>query len=189
MDKRIIKTQNNLKNTLRQMVMEKPFEKISVTELCKRAKTSRITFYTYYSDKYDLLNQCFEDIQKEAVQRYEELEAENTEHKLNISCQHFIMVLIEVMGPFVDASAQEDSKAAATLFYHFVFQNLKMFKQANADQLKTHYKADQLDAFLSYGLWGFVFADKNKYDREQTVEDAKRLIDDLLASPIFETES
>ena len=186
MDKRIIKTQNNLKKTLRQMVMEKPFEKISVTELCKRAKTSRITFYTYYSDKYDLLNQCFEDIQNEALQRYEELEAENPEHQLNIACQHFIMVLIEIMGPFVDASAQEDSKTAVTLFYHFTTQNLKMFKEANAEQLKTHYNADQLDAFLSYGLWGFVFANRDKYDRKQTVEDAKHLIDDLLASSIFE---
>jgi AcrR family transcriptional regulator len=187
MDKRIIKTQKNLKNTLRQMIMEKPFEKISVTELCKRAKTSRITFYTYYSDKYDLLNQCLEDIQKEAVARFEELEAENPEHRLNVSCQHFVMVLIEVMGPFVDTEAQKDSKAA-TLFYHFATQNLRMFKKANASQFKTHYNADQLDAFISYGLWGFVFANKDKYDREQTVEDAKRLIDDLLASPIFEKE-
>ena len=109
MDKRIIKTQKNLKNTLRQMILEKPFEKISVTEICKRANTSRITFYTYYSDKYDLLEHCFEDIQEEATARFEELEKDNPEHRLNISCQHFLMVLIEVTTPFVKASVQTEA--------------------------------------------------------------------------------
>ena len=48
MDKRILKTKRNLKQTLLSMMDEKPFEKIGVTELCNRAETSRITFYTYY---------------------------------------------------------------------------------------------------------------------------------------------
>lgn len=189
MDKRIVKTQKNLKNTLRQMVLEKPFEKISVTEICKRANTSRITFYTYYGDKYDLLEHCFEDIQEEATERFRELEQDNPDHKLNLSCQHFLMVLIEVTAPFVHSAAQTEASPAVTMYYHFILKNLKMFGKENADRLKTKYCVEQIDAFLTYGLWGFIFASGKKNDSAQTVEDAKQLIDDLLASSIFENLS
>ena len=62
-DRRIIKTKKNLKATLIGMMSEIAFEQISITELCKRAEISRITFYSHYSDKYalvdDILMICF----------------------------------------------------------------------------------------------------------------------------------
>ena len=53
-DRRVIKTKKNLKATLIEMMGEISFEQISITELCKRAEISRITFYAHYSDKYAL---------------------------------------------------------------------------------------------------------------------------------------
>ena len=44
------------------MLQDMPFERISVTELCTRADTSRITFYTHYSDKYALVDDIFMDM-------------------------------------------------------------------------------------------------------------------------------
>lgn len=46
-DRRVIKTKKNLKATLIEMMGEIPFEQISITELCKRAEISRITFFTH----------------------------------------------------------------------------------------------------------------------------------------------
>ena len=50
-DKRIRKTKSHLRQTLVSMLDEKPFEKITVKELCAASETSRITFYTHFSDK------------------------------------------------------------------------------------------------------------------------------------------
>ena len=61
-DKRIRKTKRNLKDTLVELLMEVPFEQISITELCKRADISRITFYSHYSDKYALVDEIFADM-------------------------------------------------------------------------------------------------------------------------------
>ena len=61
-DKRIRKTKKNLKSTLIKMLSELSFSQISITELCKRADTSRITFYSHYSDKYALVDEIFEDM-------------------------------------------------------------------------------------------------------------------------------
>ncbi|WP_179395885.1 TetR/AcrR family transcriptional regulator [Lacticaseibacillus absianus] len=38
---------------------EKPFEKISVGELCAQADYPRATFYNYFDDKYDLVAFCW----------------------------------------------------------------------------------------------------------------------------------
>ena len=43
-DKRIIRTKHNLKDAMIRMLSIEDFEHISVTELCKEAKVSRITF-------------------------------------------------------------------------------------------------------------------------------------------------
>ena len=61
-DRRIIKTKKNLKATLIGMMSEIAFEQISITELCKRAEISRITFYSHYSDKYALVDDIFNDM-------------------------------------------------------------------------------------------------------------------------------
>ncbi len=41
------------------LLSEKPFEKITVGELCEQAQYPRATFYNYFDDKYDLLNYCW----------------------------------------------------------------------------------------------------------------------------------
>ena len=54
-DKRIKKTKKILKQTLIDLLENKTFDQITVKELCDKSETSRITFYTHYSDKYDLV--------------------------------------------------------------------------------------------------------------------------------------
>ena len=66
MDKRIIKTKKGLREALKSLLDEKPFDKINVTEICARSQTSRVTFYTYYNDKYDLLTDLYHSLADEA---------------------------------------------------------------------------------------------------------------------------
>lgn len=44
-----------LQSGLFQLMMEVPFEKITMTQLCSRSMVPRSTFYRYFEDKYDLL--------------------------------------------------------------------------------------------------------------------------------------
>ena len=77
MDKRISKTKRNLKNTLRRLLRRKSLSSITVTELCKDAETSRITFYAHYNDKYDLANEMVRDILQDATENYDQLQRQN----------------------------------------------------------------------------------------------------------------
>ena len=54
MDARVRATRNALGDALVALMHEKPFETITVQHVLDRAKVSRSTFYTHYSDKNDL---------------------------------------------------------------------------------------------------------------------------------------
>lgn len=43
----------------KELVQEKPYKKITVSEICKRAKISRKAFYANYSDKEAIVNSLF----------------------------------------------------------------------------------------------------------------------------------
>ena len=61
-DLRIIKTKNNLYNALLELMKEKSFEEIKVSDICSKALINRSTFYSHYEDKYELLEDCIQDL-------------------------------------------------------------------------------------------------------------------------------
>lgn len=54
-DLRIIKTKKVLYMALVDLMREKTFEEIKVSEICARALVNRSTFYAHYEDKYEFL--------------------------------------------------------------------------------------------------------------------------------------
>lgn len=55
MDRKTRYTRMVLQDSLLEMMKEKPINKITIKELCERADINRTTFYSHYSDQYDLL--------------------------------------------------------------------------------------------------------------------------------------
>lgn len=54
-DLRIVKTKKVLYMALVDLMREKTFEEIKVSEICSRALVNRSTFYAHYEDKYEFL--------------------------------------------------------------------------------------------------------------------------------------
>ena len=55
-DLRILKTKKAIKDAFFDLVSEKTFEKVAVSDIADKAMINRATFYLHYQDKYDLLN-------------------------------------------------------------------------------------------------------------------------------------
>ena len=53
-DRRTLYSKKMIRESLYELMKEKPLNKISVTEICERADVNRSTFYAYYTDIYDL---------------------------------------------------------------------------------------------------------------------------------------
>ena len=54
-------TRSHIKDTFLTMLKKTPFLHIRITVLCQRAKITRATFYAYYLDIYDLVDEIMED--------------------------------------------------------------------------------------------------------------------------------
>lgn len=61
-DRRVRKTTASLREALHSLVIEKPYDEISVKELLDRANVGRSTFYTHFHDKDELLASTIADI-------------------------------------------------------------------------------------------------------------------------------
>lgn len=73
-DRRVKRTKKALRDALLSLLEKKPITEISVTELTTLADVNRATFYFYYTDLLDMLQQ----IQNEAYQSFKEVISEST---------------------------------------------------------------------------------------------------------------
>ena len=60
-DKRVLRTYDSLFNALLQLLSQKSFDDISISEICDSAEIHRATFYKHFSNKQDFLNACFRE--------------------------------------------------------------------------------------------------------------------------------
>jgi AcrR family transcriptional regulator len=70
-DRRILKTQEALKNAVLELMSKKNFDDITIQDLSDRANVSRGTIYLHYMDKYDLLDKLIETHINELRERCE----------------------------------------------------------------------------------------------------------------------
>ena len=73
-DLRILKTEEAIKNTFKDMIVEMPYEKITIKELCERALINRKTFYLHYSSIDDLLEEFQNEIAEEYFDRIKDFD-------------------------------------------------------------------------------------------------------------------
>ena len=66
-DLRIRKTKANLYKALLQVMSQKTFEEIKVTDICNVSMINRSTFYDHFSDKYELLASLLKDLNNELI--------------------------------------------------------------------------------------------------------------------------
>lgn len=71
-DLRIVKTKEALRRALLELLKEKSLDKISISEICRRAKISRGTFYLHYNQIEEVFEEFFKEITEDLVKSYKE---------------------------------------------------------------------------------------------------------------------
>ena len=67
LDLRQRKTRRLLVDALAQLLTERPFQDLSVVDICRRAMVHRTTFYAHFNDKQELLHYLLEGLEQECV--------------------------------------------------------------------------------------------------------------------------
>lgn len=86
-DLRVVKTKNTLYSTLIDLMKEKKFEEIKVSDICDHALINRSTFYSHYADKYELLADYINDLKQSLL-----FELEKNKNTLNTKEYYLEMI-------------------------------------------------------------------------------------------------
>lgn len=187
MDKRILKTKKALKSALIDLLTEQNFESIRTTAICEKAMVSRNTFYNYYSDKYELLEDCFKDYQKAFQKRFDEKqEANNPEGEVRQGFMNLADAFCDLDEKF-SAIPLLSSFDLMELYYRSMMEILQQYEDKYAWIVNPGYNLRQFNAFLVLGFWGYIHADP-KLDMNTVRHQAKKLVNDLLNSPVFRVD-
>lgn len=81
-DKRVRYTKLFLKESLIELLKEKPISRITIKELCAHAEINRATYYAHYSDQFDQLKQIEEELINGILENLNKLSAETRETDL-----------------------------------------------------------------------------------------------------------
>lgn len=187
-DKRIAKTKRNLKEAMIRMLSEEDFERISVTELCKEAKVSRITFYSHYSDKHALLDDIFNDMCSIGREDYYRRQKENNPNgelvRGYVNMLNVILDLYYARFDFFQYTNPEVNPYLASRVYGIILKAVEMHTAHVQHELK--YSAKKIAGFVCFGMLGFVNECRRGNDSlEQTKKEAQCLLEEVLRSGIL----
>lgn len=91
MDRRIQKTRQLIMNTFIDLLAEKGFEKITISDIAERANINRGTVYLHYVDKFDLLDKCIETYVEQLLHHC----ANSADTKLDVSAFQSVFEYLE----------------------------------------------------------------------------------------------
>lgn len=189
-DKRIIKTKRSLKTAMTDMLGKKDFEHISITELCRKAEISRITFYSHYNDKYALLDDIFNDMLRIGTEDYYRRQEENNpSHRLAAGYVNMLDCILELYYDrfeFFQHTNPERNPYLASRFYSIVLETVETHTLHVKKRLRIKYSPKKIAGFVCFGMLGFVNeSHREKTPLEEIKEEARGLLTDLLKSGVL----
>lgn len=189
-DKRITKTKRNIKNTVIKLLSNTQFEKITVSELCRIGEISRITFYTYYNDIYDLIDEMFSDYIEEAIEDYHKLQSKNNQlNEPMIGYNNMLECILNLycnnLEFFSRATPQKNPYLYSTFFRH-TFVNVDNYIKSHIAKIKPKYPSNQIASLLCSGLWGVINECYSSKKSQSIIrKNIKSIYQDILTSSIF----
>ena len=159
-DKPITRTKRILKQTMIQLLADSSFEQISIKQLCETAGISRVTFYTHYSDKYDLAEDIFSDMQEKGRVEFARLQnANNADGDLILTYCNLLDCVITIYYSnyeFFRHTLPDKNPYLSFSFYNYVMAIVESLTEKVSKSIKTKYSPRKITGFLCYGLCGFV---------------------------------
>lgn len=179
-DLRVIKTKNLIYSTLMDLMKEKTFEEIRVSDICNRALINRSTFYAHYEDKYELLVDFINNLKEEFV-------AKLSKNRNNLDTRDYYIELIKVFLDYVEDKKDIYSlimlKNRNSIMMDILLSvvNDDVIKRVKSDEINTKMPGNIIAKFYLGGVINLGvewLKDDNKYTKEDIIKYLDILIPD-----------
>ena len=143
-DLRVIKTKASLQESLINLLHHKELDKISISELCKKANVNRGTFYLHYQDVAELFEEYFHDMTEDLRKAYYEPYL-LTDYKINHLSADMVRIFhhVEKYKQFYKIAFD---RKTPMMYYFRLFDIIRGYlKDSNSD-----IKSENIEFFASY---------------------------------------
>jgi len=189
MDKRVLKPKKNIKNTLIALIKEQSFDSISVVDICEKALTSRITFYSYYENKQALIEEILEDYMQATKDTFYRLQSQTSQEKNPQQEYENLLnaILEELLSdiPFFKKLSPIYNPSLFSSFFNLVYKAVHSFME-RPHKLKLVYPVRQTAALICSGFLSVIaISTDDGNDVEYSKEITRKMYRSILSSELF----
>ena len=171
-DLRVIKTKNLIYNTLIELMKDKTFEEIKVSDICNKALINRSTFYSHYEDKYDLLVDFINSLKDEFV-------TELNKNSSNLNTKEYYIELIKIFLNHIEerkemyTSIMINNRNSIMMDILSSVANNEVIKKMESSNISTKVPANIIAKFYLGGVLNLGIEwlrDTNKNSKEEIIK-------------------
>lgn len=174
-DLRIIKTNNTLYDALINLLKEKTFEEIKVSDICQKALVNRSTFYAHFNDKYELFMSLINSLKESLQTELKSIEENNL--------KDYYLKMIEVFLNHIEGKEEiyksilinNRSSIIMDMLYDTITEDINQKITKNDKDVPNEiFTAYYLGAIVNIGIeW---FKNNKKYSKDQMIEYLDKLM-------------
>ncbi len=166
LDLRIVKTYTALTEALESLLLEKPLNEITVSEICEKAMVRRATFYKHFGDKNELLLFIFKEMQEEIKEKQNAAHITSNDSKRDFYQDIAILFdfIEEKEALFLALNNNFSADVISNLVTDSIAQSIKEYLVQTGNIKDAHTKSFTLTCQLLTGalIHGIVWWLKNK---------------------------
>ena len=181
-DLRVIKTRKLIYQTLLDLMKEKTFEEIKVSDICSKAMINRSTFYAHYEDKYELLIDFLSNLKEEFAREL------NESCKENLSIREYYIRLISLFLDHIDSkrdvynSIMVNNRSSIMMNILLSVVNDDILKRFKENDINLKVPTEVISKFYLGGVINIGMewlSNSNKYTKEEILDYLELLIPDI----------
>lgn len=181
-DLRVIKTRKLIYQTLLDLMKEKTFEEIKVSDICSKAMINRSTFYAHYEDKYELLIDFLSNLKEEFAREL------NESCKENLSIREDYIRLISLFLDHIDSkrdvynSIMVNNRSSIMMDILLSVVNDDILKRFKENDINLKVPTEVISKFYLGGVINIGMewlSNSNKYTKEEILDYLELLIPDI----------
>ncbi len=179
-DKRVEKTLKNIENAFLDLLEEKKFQEISVTDICKKANINRCTFYAHFDNPQSLLESLQEKLVCEFLKSF-------NEYNFDTDSKQMIDILFKEI--------KENKKLFGLLFSFENQSNIARLIETNMKQKtlnnwlkESNTSLEEADMLFCYIIHGGNAILKKWYDSDFSMDEnqIKNLFDQVIKYGLYD---
>jgi AcrR family transcriptional regulator len=165
-DRRSRRSKRLLKQGLAELMLEKPFQEISVRDITDRMDLNRGTFYLHYADTYDLLQKLQQDTLDNVQAMIDEHSAEASRETLRPVFEPILNYIVENKDVCYALFAGGTASSFVDQVHRLIYKNGVSIIQKQFS-IQSDETLDYLLSFVTYGLIGLI---KEWFDTDMSLD-------------------